>query len=46
VGAIAVTNVATGKRVMALDTATIHFAAFPEEVIETLIAGAAWACDC
>jgi hypothetical protein len=41
VGAIAVTNVSTGKRVMALDTATIHFSAMPDDVIETLVAGAA-----
>lgn len=40
-GAITVTNVSTGKRVMALDTATIHFSAMPDDVIETLVAGAA-----
>ena len=41
VGAIAVTHVSTGKRVLALDTATIHFKAMPETVIETFVAGMA-----
>eukprot|EP00802_Teleaulax_amphioxeia_P018842 Tamp_19051.p1 GENE.Tamp_19051~~Tamp_19051.p1 ORF type:complete len:147 (+),score=27.77 Tamp_19051:634-1074(+) len=38
VGAIAVTNVASGKRVAAFDTATIHFTPMPDNVIETLVA--------
>ena len=39
VGAIADTNLASSKRVMALDTAAIHFSPFPDAIVETLIAG-------
>jgi len=44
IGAIAVTNVATGKRVQSFDTATIHFAPMPDDIIETLVAGSLCVC--
>lgn len=38
VGAIVVTNLATGKCCSASDTASIHFSLIPEEVIEAIVA--------